>query len=142
MYLAILRNLGTHTTMSPTSYDVVTGKGYWIPIVPETRRGRPRPQPPQGSQPTETSTTEMITEVITESVTEVNMESVTEVNTESVTEVIMESVTEVNTESVTESSSISTTEKTTEETMEQMSKGSMTDTDTEPDSELTMMMQN
>ena len=39
----------------------------------------------------------------------------------------------MNTESVTESSSISTTEKTTE----QMSKGSMTDTDTEPDLELT-----
>ena len=78
MYLAILRSLGTHTTMSPISYDVVTGKGYWIPIVPETRRRRPRPQQPQGPQPTETSTTEMITEVNTESVTEVNTESVTE----------------------------------------------------------------
>ena len=78
VYLAILRSLGTHKTMSPTSYDVVTGKGYWIPIVPETRRRRPRPQQPQGPQPTETSTTEMITEVITESVTEVNTESVTE----------------------------------------------------------------
>ena len=81
VYLAILRSLGTHTTMSPTSYDVVTGKGYWIPIVPETRRRRPRPQQPQGPQPTETSTTEMITEVITESVTEVSTESVTEVIT-------------------------------------------------------------
>ena len=61
------------------------------------------------------------------------MEFVTEVIMQSVTEVNTESVTEVNTESVTESSSILTTEETTE----QVSKGSMTDTDTEPDLELT-----